>query len=96
MTNNPDMPTQIQTNQRIFIICGIIMPIFFTLLVIITSILRPGYSHIETEISYLGIGSYSIIQNLNFIISGFLSIGFAIGLGTILPHHRAGKQQNGW
>ena len=85
MTNNLDMPIQIQTNQRIFIICGIIMPIFFKLLVIIASILRPGYSQIQTEISYLGIGSYSIIQNMNFIISGLLSIGFAIGLVSSLP-----------
>jgi len=85
MTNNLDMPTQIQTKQRILIICGIIMPIFFTLLVIIASLLRPGYSQIHTEISYLGIGPYSIIQNMNFIIFGLLSIGFAIGLESSLP-----------
>ena len=84
MTNNLDMPTQIQTKQRILIICGIIMPIFFTLLVIIASLLRPGYSQIHTEISYLGIGPYSIIQNMNFIIFGLLSIGFAIGLESSL------------
>ena len=91
MNNNLDKPKQMQTKQRIFIICGIIMPIFFALLVIVASILRPGYSQIQTEISYLGIGSYSIIQNMNFIISGLLSIGFAIGIGTILPPNRAGK-----
>jgi len=60
------------------------MPILFTLLVIIESLLRPGYSQIHTEISYLGIGPYSIIQNTNFIISGLLSIAFAIGLGLSL------------
>ena len=81
MTNNLDKSTK---NHRIFIICGIIMPILFTLLVIIESLLRPGYSQIHTEISYLGIGPYSIIQNTNFIISGLLSIAFAIGLGLSL------------
>jgi hypothetical membrane protein len=60
------------------------MPILFTLLVIIESLLRPGYSQIHIEISYLGIGPYSIIQNTNFIISGLLSIAFAIGLGLSL------------
>ncbi|MGF7117152.1 DUF998 domain-containing protein [Methanobacterium oryzae] len=76
--------------QRIFALCGIIAPIFFTFLVIIESLLRPGYSQIFNDVSDLGLGPYSIIQNINFIIFGLLSIGFAIGLGANLPH-RAGK-----
>ncbi len=76
--------------QRFFALCGIVAPILFVILVIVESILRPGYSQIFNDVSDLGIGSYALIQNINFIIFGLLSIGFAIGLGANLPH-RAGK-----
>lgn len=76
--------------QKIFALCGIIAPILFTLLVIIESLLRPGYSQLFNDVSDLGIGPYSIIQNISFIVFGILSIGFAWGLGNKLPH-RAGK-----
>ncbi len=82
--------TTIQKRQRIFALCGIIAPILFTVLVIVESLLRPGYSQIFNDISDLGIGTYSIIQNINFIVFGLLSIGFAIGLGDNLKY-RAGK-----
>ncbi len=76
--------------QRLYALCGIVAPILFTLLVIVESFLRPGYSQIFNDVSDLGIGPYSIIQNINFIVFGLLSIGFAIGLGAKLPY-RAGK-----
>jgi hypothetical membrane protein len=76
--------------QRLYALCGIVAPILFTLLVIVESLLRPGYSQIFNDVSDLGIGPYSIIQNINFIVFGLLSIGFAIGLGAKLPY-RAGK-----
>lgn len=80
------------TNERqtIFAICGIVGPILFTVLVIIESLLRPGYSQIFNDVSDLGLGPYSLIQNINFIIFGILSIGLALGLGNKLPY-RAGK-----
>jgi hypothetical membrane protein len=90
MINENVTLTQTQKKQQFFALCGIIAPILFTLLVIIESLLRPGYSQIFNDVSDLGLGPYSIIQNINFIIFGLLSIGFAIGLGTNLPH-RAGK-----
>jgi hypothetical membrane protein len=79
-----------QNKQRFFALCGIIAPILFTILVIIESLLRQGYSQIFNDISDLGFGPYAIIQNTSFIIFGLLSIGFAIGLGSNLPY-RAGK-----
>lgn len=81
--------TSIQ-KQRFYALCGITAPILFTILVIVESLLRPGYSQIFNDISDLGLGPYSIIQNINFIIFGLLSISFAIGLGANLPR-RAGK-----
>ena len=76
--------------QQFYALCGIIAPILFTLLVIVESLLRPGYSQIFNDVSDLGLGPYAIIQNISFIIFGLLSIGFALGLGANLSH-RAGK-----
>jgi len=63
---------------------GIIAPIFFVVLVAIESLLRPGYSQISDEISFLGVGQYEILQNLNFIFTGMLSIIFGLGVGKAL------------
>ncbi len=78
------MKTGSQSLIRIGGLAGIITPVLFTILVIAESLLRPGYSQISDEISSLGVGQYQIIQNLNFIFSGALSILFGLGLGTAL------------
>jgi hypothetical membrane protein len=67
---------------------GIIAPILFTFLVAVESLLRQDYSQISNYISELGVGSYAIIQNTNFIIFGLLSIIFALGLHASLPTSR--------
>lgn len=83
-------PDQNIKQLQFFALCGIIAPILFTILVIIESLIRPGYSQIFNDVSDLGVGPYAIIQNINFIIFGLLSIIFAIGLGNFLPK-RSGK-----
>lgn len=76
---------EINKQQRFFALCGICAPILFTILVIIESIIRPGYSQTYNFVSDLGVGPYAIIQNINFFIFGILSIGFALGLREALP-----------
>lgn len=73
---------------------GIIAPILFTFLVAVESILRQGYSQISNYVSELGVGSYAIIQNTNFIVFGLLSILFALGLEASLPASR-GRSKKG-
>lgn len=80
MTEKNETLKQIQKRQQIFALCGIIAPILFTLLVIVESILRPGYSQTYNFVSDLGAGFNAIIQNINFVIFGLLSLGFALGL----------------
>lgn len=75
-------------SQQVSAWAGIAAPIIFTALVIIESLLRPGYSQIYNNVSDLGAGSYAIIQNVNFIVFGILSIVFALGLGVNLPATR--------
>jgi hypothetical membrane protein len=69
-------------------VAGVIAPILFTELVIIESALRPGFNQISEEISLLGVGSYEIIQNLNFVITGSLRILFALGLARAMAGRR--------
>ena len=72
---------------------GISIPILFTILVIIESSLRPGYSQISDEISLLGVGSYQQIQNFNFIVSGILSLVFAFGLTRAINENSLHKKR---
>lgn len=74
--------------KQVFILCGICAPILFTVLVIVASLIRPGYSQTYNYVSDLGVGPYAIIQNINFLIFGLLSIGFALGLKEGLPSHK--------
>jgi hypothetical membrane protein len=53
--------------------------------VAIASLLRPGYSQTHNFISDLGVGSYAILQNTNFVVFGLLSVGLALGLRAGLP-----------
>jgi hypothetical membrane protein len=87
MTENNKTNTQKLLIQRMLILCGIVGPVLFTILVIVESIIRPGYSQVGNYISDLGIGSYAIIQNVNFIIFGLLTIGFAAGVAVSLPNN---------
>jgi hypothetical membrane protein len=76
---------QLNNKQTFFALCGICGPIIFTVLVIIESLMRPGYSQTYNFVSDLGVGPNAIIQNINFFIFGILSIGFALGLRNALP-----------
>lgn len=80
--------------QRMTAWAGIIAPILFTFLVAVESLLRQEYSQISNYVSELGVGSYAIIQNTNFIVFGLLSILFALSLKASLPATR-GRSKKG-
>jgi len=80
--------------QRFYALCGIIAPIFFTIMVIIESLLRPGFSQIYDTVSMLGLGNLAILQIINFIIFGLLLISFTIGFSKYLKT-RSGKAVTG-
>ena len=79
--------------QRTGAIAGILAPSVFTALIVLESILRPGYSQISNYISDLGVGPYSIIQNTNFIVFGLLITIFGLGFGRILAMQTGRKVQ---
>lgn len=69
---------------RISAWAGAIGPILFTFLIAVESLLRPEYSQVSNYVSDLGVGPYAIIQNMNLILVGFLSIVFAFAFGRTL------------
>ena len=87
------MHIQTQNRLRFYSICGIIAPIFFWFMVIVESLLRPGYSQLYNYVSDLGVGPLALIQNINFVVFGLLSVGLALGLrdGLPIPQERALK-----
>lgn len=85
MTDKMEKLIQKQNRQRFYALCGIVAPILFLLLVIVASLIRPGYSQTFNFISDLGVGPYALIQNINFVIFGLLSMGLAFGLRGGLP-----------
>ncbi len=85
MTTKNEVSSRPNKKQRLLALCGVVGPILFTLMVILASLLRPGYSQTNNFVSDLGVGSYAVIQNANFVVFGLLSIGFALGLREGLP-----------
>ena len=88
-----DMPTNVHNRLKFYAVCGIIAPIFFWFMVIVESLLRPGYSQYYNFVSDLGVGHLAILQDINFIIFGILTLGLALGLrrGLPLPQGRSLK-----
>ena len=82
------MLTKEQSKLKFYAICGIIAPIFFWVMVIVESLLRPGYSQYYNFVSDLGVGHLAILQNINFIIFGILTIGLALVLEKDYPSHK--------
>lgn len=81
--------------KRIGAWAGIIAPILFAALVAVESHLRPEYSQITNNVSDLGVGPYAIIQNINFITFGILSILFALSLNFSLPQAKGKTKRRG-
>ena len=72
------------------IVAGLVAPFPFIALVILQSVLQPGYSHVMDPISALAALPLGWIQNINFYILGTFMIAYAIGLHSSLrPARRA-------
>lgn len=85
MVNKIDNPIQRKNWLLFYSICGIIPFLLFTGWLIIAAIIKPGYNGGSDYISPVTVGFYSMIQNLLFMVLGFLSLGLAFGLRIALP-----------
>jgi hypothetical membrane protein len=73
---------------RLLLIGGVIGPLLFIVVFLIEGATRPDYSAWHYVVSALSLSEQGWMQIINFIISGGLVLGFAIGLRRIL---RSGK-----
>ena len=77
--------------QKIYAICGILIPIVFNLIWIIAGFIQPGYDHIRNDVSSLmalGAPNKLLFDSMN-IISFILDIIFFIGLILVMKEHNA-------
>lgn len=72
---------------------GIVAPIFFTILYLVLGAITPTYNADSQTISELGqVGQqYAILQDLNFTLTGLLTIGFVAGLKVSLGRSLASR-----
>ncbi|MFI7495081.1 DUF998 domain-containing protein [Kocuria sp. M4R2S49] len=70
---------------------GIIGPVLFTATYMAQEVVRRGeYSPMAEPISALEVGPYGWVQQLNFVVFGVLTIGYALGLHIGVEHARFG------
>ena len=74
---------------EVLLLCGVIGPPLFYVVLIIEGATRPGYNPIQTQGSYLALTDQGWEQIANFIVFGLLSIAFAVGLRRVWPNGRA-------
>ena len=61
-------------------LAGVIGPLLFTTLVVVQGLLAPDYSHVRLPVSALAAWPTGWIQNVNFYVTGALTIAFAFAL----------------
>ena len=73
---------------RLLLAGGVVGPLLFVLLLLIEGATRPGYDALRQAGSELSLGSQGWMQVVNFIISGLLIFGFAVGIHWIIRQGR--------
>ena len=74
-----------QNKLLISAFCGMIAPVLFLVMVIIESLIRPDIILFTILSATLVWAPLSILQNVNFMIFGILTIIFALGFRACLP-----------
>ncbi len=77
------------SGTEFLLLCGVIGPLLFILVLLIEGATRPGYSAWRTAGSYLALSNQGWEQIANFIVCGSLIIAFAVGLRRIWRAGRA-------
>ena len=78
--------------RRIAGLCGIASPLVGLTVLLVAISRSPWFSWTENHISVLGVeGSATALFNWGLILTGVLSLIFALGLGRSLPSGRSGR-----
>ena len=74
--------------------CGAIgPPLFIAVFLIeggISAIRPPGYNPLRHPVSTFAIGDFGWLQTANFLVTGLLLLGFAMGVRLVLRRHHGG------
>lgn len=74
---------------RWLLVGGVVGPLLFIVVLLIEGATRPGYSAWQTDGSYLSLTSQGWEQIANFLVSGLLCIGGAVGVARVWRTGRA-------
>jgi hypothetical protein len=77
------------SSTEFLLLCGVIGPPLFVVVLLIEGATRPGYSAWRTAGSYLALSNQGWEQIANFIVCGSLCIAFAVGLRRMWRTGRA-------
>lgn len=77
------------TSTEFLLLCGVVGPPLFVLVLLIEGATRPGYSAWRTDGSYLALSNQGWEQIANFLVCGALCIAFAVGLQRLWRTGRA-------
>jgi hypothetical protein len=91
----PNMPQSRDDRlTRWLLACGAIGPPVFVAVFLIEAVvpaIRPvGYSALRHPVSGFAIGEHGWVQTANFLMTGMLLLGFAVGLRAAWRHYRGG------
>jgi hypothetical membrane protein len=70
---------------RLLLLCGAIAGLFFTVAWMVEGSTRADYDPLRHPISSLAIGEYGWTQVATFMITGLLTLAFAVALRRVLP-----------
>jgi uncharacterized protein DUF998 len=76
-------------STEFLLLCGVIGPPLFVVVLLIEGATRPGYSAWRTAGSYLALSNQGWEQIANFLVCGSLCIAFAVGLRRLWRTGRA-------
>ena len=77
-------PLAVDRPTRWLLMGGVVGPLLFIAVFLIEGATRPGYSAWRNYVSDLALNNQGWEQVANFIVCGFLLIGFAVGLRRVL------------
>jgi hypothetical protein len=69
---------------KALLVCGAVACPLFTIMFLIEGATRAGYNPLRHPVSSLALGDFGWLQVANFIVSGLLTLAFAIGLRGVL------------
>src|SRR5579859_3955844 len=69
---------------RLLLVCGAIGPLLNIVVILVLGATRPGYNAWYVPDSNLELGAGGWIQITNYLVTGALLLGFAIGLRLLL------------